>query len=189
MNANSLDNARFVRLGGFAVLLISAWSLVAAYSIHAGLPTNLVHLPFEEQINASFWMTERFQFFTESSREAVIRPYLQDTRGEWRLASIWPQFQASNAFGLSRAPRIQIKEEGLLLMNWSSASFRACKDDPATCLKQAPILIQATNTYPLRTLCGNVGFVAQAPVPFTWLNSAHVPLMPSKILAMHVSCP
>src|ERR1700761_1323892 len=186
--SDNLETNRVRNLGAFTCVLTLAWTVLVIYVLHAHLPTNLVQLPFENSMHIRVWASQRWNFFTESPREAVIVPYVKHNDGNWYLESKWPNFAPSNLFGLRRLAPEQTLEAALLTIDWPLQRFKSCDQDPTVCLKYFPTAASVVNDFPVRTLCGNVGFVSQPHVPLTWTLRGETPVMPSEILKLDVRC-
>lgn len=186
--SNDREANRARKLGVFTCVLTLAWTVLIIYVLHAHLPTNLVQLPFENGMHIRSWASQRWNFFTESPREAIVVPYVKHNDGNWYLESKWPNFTPSNLFGLRRLAPEQSLEAALLMVDWPLQRFKSCEQDPRVCLKSLPTVGSVVNDFPVRTLCGNVGFVSQAHVPLTWTLKGETPVMPSEILKLEVRC-
>lgn len=57
--------------------------------------------------------------------------------------------------------------------NWTD-----CDEEPATCIEQLPARAKLVNYSPAPTLCGQVGFAQQGPLP--WAVSGGTEIMPSR---------
>ncbi|WP_075007689.1 SdpA family antimicrobial peptide system protein [Stigmatella aurantiaca] len=177
-------------LGLAALALILCWTTVTVYALHAALPHNPIHLPFEDQANIRMVLPEGWAFFTRDPRSDRMLPYIRGPGGQWTWASQTPNFQLQNSFGLDRAARAQGVELGLLLDEARDAGRQDCEDDPLACLEQAPVGQKLSNRSPRPTLCGQVGLVFQKAVPWAWSRSAQERrvTMPSKVLRLDVEC-
>src|SRR5665213_797503 len=101
-------------LGVVSLALGTFWLAAISYVLHAAFPFNAVKLPDEKDINAKLWSPQGWKFFTRSPREDWLLPYRQTASG-WQSASLGPNGRLDAYMGISRAPRAQGIEMGLLL--------------------------------------------------------------------------
>jgi len=162
---------------------------LGTYIVHAAFPFNAVHLPAETSVQARLWSPQGWRFFTRNAREERIMLFTRSSDGHWRPADIGPNISIKGWFGFSRAPRAQGIEYGGLLyglrskQDWSKCDIAPIED----CLERAPVDAATYNATPEPTLCGTVGFVRQAPVPWAWSTEGNK-FMPSRVLKMYVKC-
>lgn len=175
---------------GAAVLSIAAlWSLLAFYAVDASLPSNVVHLPFENVVNARTLVPQGWGFFTRSPREPDLEPYVLDgASGEWEVLSRAPHSEMRNVFGLRRASKAQRVELALVRSGVPKDAWVDCDGDPFDCLDVAATEGPITNGSPNVTICGTVGLVSQEPVPWAWAQSDREVEMPSRIARVEVNC-
>lgn len=178
------------RLGLLALGLLLGWSTVTMYALHAALPYNPIRLPFEDRLDMRLILPEGWAFFTRDPREDRMQPYLRGADGQWSTASMTPNFQPKNFFGIDRAARAQGVEMGLLLEAARQVERSACEEEPQVCLGRATVGRTLRNISPSPSLCGQVGIVFQRAVPWAWSRSSQgKPItMPSKILRLDVEC-
>ncbi len=177
------------RVLGVASLVLGAfWVTVMGYVLHATFPFNPVKLPDEAGVNARLWSPQGWKFFTRSPREDWLLPFRRADDG-WQRASLGPNARFDAYFGISRAPRAQGIEIGLLLHDVEKGMWDKCTDDPVRCLERSPIKRTLRNKTPQPTLCGLIGFALQEQVPWAWAYSrATPPRMPSRIAKFEVKC-
>lgn len=175
--------------GAAALLLAMFWVAVAFYALHMMLPYNAVALPAEDDVKARIWAPQGWKFFTRNPREDWLIPFVREAGGKWRLASVGPNGTASAFFGLSRVPRAQGIEMGLLLYKLPSEVWGACERDPRVCLEKSPIKMTLHNRLPDATLCGIIGMVRQRQIPWAWDSRGVAPKnMPSRVAKFEVKC-
>lgn len=175
------------RLGVFAVGIAGLWAVLALYVVHAALPYNPLRLPYAHALRTQVWAPEGWAFFTRNPREP--RPFLYRLDGAtWASASLGPHARASNAFGMNRRARAQGVELGLLLEGVPSRSWKRCEEAPLGCLDAAPAAARVANRSPRPSLCGTIGVVRQAPVPWAWARAPKPVVMPSNVIRLEVSC-
>ncbi|WP_353563168.1 SdpA family antimicrobial peptide system protein [Longimonas sp.] len=134
-------------------------------------------------------MPQGFAFFTRDPREPRIHLYTSND-GEWKSASLGPYSRPSNFFGLDRKPRTQLTEYALLLHRAGAilGEWDSCETFPGSCLRQVSVADTLENTTPDPTLCGDIGFVRQEPVPWAWSQNKDEIDMPSEVLKLKILC-
>jgi len=178
------------RVFGLAALVVGAfWTCVAVYVLHTMIPFNPVALPKEGDVQARLWAPQGWKFFTRNPREDWLLPFARHSDGTWESASLGPNGRLDAYLGISRKPRAQGIEIGLLLYEVPKAMWDACNGDPTTCLEHSPIKATLRNRSPNPTLCGIVGFVQQRQTPWAWDARGVAPeYMPSRITKFEVRC-
>ena len=185
---SNLQKTRGVKgLGALSIALGAFASVIVTYSVHAGMTHNPISLPFEQKVNAQMWIPEGWKFFTRNPREERVAMLVQKD-GQWINGSRTPNANPSNAFGLDRLGRAQGLEVALLLENVPSEAWSACKGDTTSCLQNTAPTIHRTNISPNPSLCGQVGFVSQKPVPWAWANQGLHVEMPANVIRMDIQC-
>ena len=165
------------------------WTVLCVYVVHANLPFNAVHLPFEHRLDVQAWAPEGWAFFTKSPRDDRLFLYRR-IGGRWLNISLGPDSRASNLFGLSRRARAQGVEAGLMQVNLSSTiKWTDCATQSVdSCLEAGSPAATVRNLSPQPTLCGEVAFVHQPPVPWAWLSLRKPVQMPARILILRSRC-
>jgi antimicrobial peptide system SdpA family protein len=187
MTGVAIETQQLQKLGVFVVLLASFVVIFCCYAIHASLPFNTIRLPFETWAHIRFFAPEGFGFFTRNPREERMLLFTKRDNG-WVSASVGPNGDVRNLFGLNRAPRAQGFESSLLFSKVPMKVLVGCEETPKVCLSQSSTPIQTTNAYPHATLCGSVGIVVQKPIPWAWSLSETPIIMPSKFVILNVKC-
>lgn len=159
------------------------WGIFAVYAIHDALPANPIRLPFEGAVNVRAIAPQGWAFFTRDPREPDIEVFSADDG--WRRL-LEPNNGAYALWGASRKARGQRLELGMLSTEISR--WTRCRGVPQACLDRAPTTQRLANTYPIPTLCGELGFVKAPPVPWAWSGSGESIHMPSKISRVRVTC-
>lgn len=176
-------------LGAAVAAIAALWLLIAVYAIDAALPSNVVHLPFENAFNARRLVPQGWGFFTRSPREADLEPYaLDEATGEWTRVSRAPHSEPRNVFGLRRASKGQRIELALVRSTVPKEAWSDCEGDPFDCLDGSETSGPVANTSPGPTVCGIVGLVSQEPVPWAWARSDAGVEMPSRVARVEVTC-
>jgi antimicrobial peptide system SdpA family protein len=188
MTATAEDTTRLRLLGVVLLGLAAFWLAAISYVLHAAFPFNVLSLPIEEDIDARLWSPQGWKFFTRSPREDWLLPYRKTTKG-WQSALLGPNGRLDAYAGISRAPRAQGIEMGLLLYKLPRGMWDKCTRDPVICLRNSPIKATLKNKTPNPTLCGMVGFVYQEQTPWAWAYSGVSPAhMPSRVAKFEVKC-
>jgi antimicrobial peptide system SdpA family protein len=184
MNTESTER----QLGAWVLLVGLGLGLPALYSVHAALPPNAIQLPFADRIEARKWAPQGWAFFTRDPREPDVIAYLPSISGSWRRDASGPQAQVAYAFGWSRRLRAKGVEMGRLLTVLRPSDWRECHAEPPLCFGSLPVQSRLRNSSPIPSLCGDVAFVQQEPVPWAWFTSGVQVTMPSKVIRVKVSC-
>lgn len=176
-------------LGAAVTSIAALWLLLAFYAVDAALPSNVVHLPFENVVQARTLVPQGWGFFTRSPREADLEPYvLDEASGDWADVSRAPHSEARNVFGLRRASKAQRIELALVRSGVPKEAWSDCEGDPFDCLDTSEASGPITNGSPGPSICGTVGLVSQEPVPWAWARSGRDIDMPSRVARVEVNC-
>ncbi|MBG6137752.1 SdpA family antimicrobial peptide system protein [Longispora fulva] len=160
--------------------------LLVAYVLHAALPASPLHLPGPDTTTVRDLVPQGWAFFTKSPRGKDALVYRHDDDGTWHDLGPGPLAQPKHLMGLDRAPRAQGTEVALLLARVSPDAWRDCDRAPSACLSEATAATTVANGSNLRTVCGDVGLVTQAAVPWAWRDLATT--MPSRVARVRVTC-
>ena len=172
-----------------AIMLTALWLSVSAYVLHSMFPFNAVALPAESDIRVRLWAPQGWKFFTRNPREDWLLPFSRSSGGSWQSASLGPNGRLDAYFGISRRPRAQGIEIGLLLFKVPKAAWDECDHEPTVCLERSPIKATLRNRSPRPTMCGMVGFVQQKQTPWAWEAKGATPKhMPSRVAKFEVKC-
>ncbi len=184
----SEQRARLLGLLTFALILF--WAVFGAYAVHASLPSNALHLPYEKSFHLRFWFPQHWSFFTSEPREVEsVQFFRRSSESKWELVSTGPHFTFSDAYGLIRRGWAQGMEAADLMDKLQDVQPLTCHDEIASCLAQVQIASHIDNDYPKRTLCGDITFVSSKPVPWTWMAKGEATHMPAKLTRARVECP
>jgi antimicrobial peptide system SdpA family protein len=177
-------------LGAFVFVVGTMWAVLIGYVVHVQLPTNVIVLPFEQELHlaAVVFAPEGWAFFTKNPREPVLIPYTMDTAGMWRSAAVGAYDDPPHLFGASRSPRAQGVEMGLLSSQISPTAWGTCDERIETCLARAASWFVAGNPSPQPTLCGKVALVRQEPLPWAWASARAETTMPSTFVLVDSRC-
>jgi antimicrobial peptide system SdpA family protein len=113
--------------------------------------------------------------------------YTRDESGAWQLALLSPHSEFRNLLGFARASRAQGVEMGLLTGTLKKDDWHECRSSVTECLDREPALTVA-NASLAPSLCGDVGLIRQAPVPWAWSKSGRDITMPGTVVRLEVSC-
>ena len=173
-----------VRWAGAAVLfLVIGWSVAVAYSFHSAFPHNPVALPGEGALHLHVWLPEGWGFFTRDPREDALRPYQESEKGEWEPIE---SGKGPGFLGFGRRARAQGFELNTLIRQVPADSWHPCERTPTACIETGDVSVKLQNVATSPTVCGNVAFVMQEPVPWAWRASEVV--MPSRYVRVSVQC-
>ncbi|MFN0140901.1 MAG: SdpA family antimicrobial peptide system protein [Pyrinomonadaceae bacterium] len=186
MQNESNINPRIITLVYIAIW--GLWIIVFWWSVRAALPYNPIRLPFGERIVQQL-IPQGWKFFTRNPREEDLTVVARNGDNEWVDVVRGPNGSVQNVFGLKRDSRAQGIELGLLTSAVPKDRWGECKQQPSSCLNvETTPSIVAENTMPNPTLCGDLGFVLQEPIPWAWSRARKPVIMPSKVLKMNVLC-
>jgi antimicrobial peptide system SdpA family protein len=173
-------------LGAVTLLFATFSAIFAIYALHSALPANAIDLPFERAARVRDWFPEGWAFFTAPAQREVSLPFRR-VGGEWVSANAGPNASAKNAFGLTRAARVQGLELQVLVEQAVPDDWKQCDEANASCFDTAPVR-QVINRMHKPTLCGEVVISEQKPVPWAWSKLKKPFSMPAKVLRMEIKC-
>lgn len=177
------------RLGIQLVGMVAVAVVLAMYAIPSALPFNPAQLPGRKAIQPQLWVPEGWKFFTRDPREERLFAMRRES-GVWMTAGLGPNSRPANLFGLDRRSRAQGTESALILERIPKRRWQDCQGSPTQGLDGMAATDTIVNASPRPTICGDVGFVLQKPVPWAWAESAvRKPIvMPSRIVRVYVIC-
>ncbi len=187
MSKNSRDESQAQLMGLVTLVLMSAWGGLAVCTLHASMAFNPVALPMTRMLRSDLILPQGWKFFTKDPQVAQMR-LLEMRDGSWHSADLGPNAEPSNGFGVSKKPRAQGAEAGLLTYHLPSAAWRECTDAPIDCLDRMQTAYRLESPSPTPTLCGTIGFVVQKPVPWGWTSVKTPFVMPARVAKVEVSC-
>lgn len=182
------ESRRLSRAGAAFLLSVTGAALLGVYSAHPALPHNPIRLPFAERLEITVLVPQGWKFFTRDPREERILVFRRDSGAKWRSASLGRIAEPAHLFGISRTPRAQGVELGLLVVRMSAHDWQACSLRPEECLGSAPLARSLRNLSPNPTLCGEVGIALQKPIPWAWSRADEEVIMPSQVVRLEVQC-
>lgn len=172
--------------GAFTILAFTFWGVVTTYAIHGGMRPNPITLPLEDVNLARTLLPEGWGFFTKNAEEENPFFYAH-VGGEWVPAIQESPYSPRYLLGANRTGRYRGVEMGLITAAVGKKDWSDCNTDPLSCVGTLTPLVIG----PIRdrgTLCGELGLVQQAPVPWAWARSPRPVVMPSKVARVIVSC-
>ncbi len=177
------------RLGAVALALLVAGAALAGFVVHAQMPANAVSLPFEESARTPVRqvLPQGWAMFTRNPRERDVLAFVRGTDRRWRNGLRAPHSQPHNAFGFNRASRTQGVEIATMTTRLKAEQWQECRRDIPACLERAAP-VPMDNPSPDPTLCGDVGFAGQVPVPWAWSGSDRAISMPALVVRLVVPC-
>lgn len=188
LDASDRSRPAAARLVAVAALLCLVTLVPAVYIFHAALPYNPVQLPGGRSVGLRVIAPQGWKFFTRDPREERLLVRVPDGAGGW-TSDVTPTNSAPrNLFGALRSSRAQPSEMSELLLRAPEEAWVACTEDPDVCLAAFAPPLALTNPDATPTLCGDVGFVLQPPVPWAWARRLGAVTLDSKVLRAEVSC-
>jgi antimicrobial peptide system SdpA family protein len=180
----SIRHAR--ALGLLTLALAAAWVVAAAYSAHAALRFNPLHLPAENPEATLLVAPQGWAFFTRNAQTEWTHAWVHGESG-WHPTGTADD-RTRYAYGADRTFRARSAELERLLVRVPAAAWSPCRRDPSACLDEhdAPVRLVSDEHHP--TLCGDVGIVRREPVPFAWARAKEPVTMPSKIARVRIEC-
>jgi antimicrobial peptide system SdpA family protein len=187
-NASVRSRRVAAHLVAVAALLCLVTLVPAVYVFHAALPYNPVQLPGGRSAELRVIAPQGWKFFTRDPREERLLVRVPDGAGGW-TSDVTPTNSApQNLFGALRSARAQPSEMSELLLRVPETEWVACTADPNVCLAAFTRPLVLNNPDPTPTLCGDVGFVMQPPIPWAWARRLGAVILNSKVLRTQVSC-
>ncbi|HLU46334.1 MAG TPA: SdpA family antimicrobial peptide system protein [Natronosporangium sp.] len=177
------------RLGRIVVAIVTFWTLLGFYIVHAQLPSNTMELPGQEALRLRIQqvLPQGWAFFTRSPREGQLVTWAPTDDGSWEQSLYGPHSEPRNVFGLNRRSRAQAVEVGLFSTMIPDDAWQDCEHgDIPRCLPDAKV-VPVVNPSPQPLLCGPVGLSAQPPVPWAWAHSSDT-RMPATVVRLEVRC-
>jgi antimicrobial peptide system SdpA family protein len=175
------------------ILVLSAlWAVVAVYSVHAVLPTNVLELPFEGSLArpANALLPQGWAFFTKSPRDPILTAYEFDARGRaYRI----PEITASdvrNLFGVNRRGRAIGTELALLLDLVPPDQWVECGSTSGDCVAGVRVgdPPRVASPVPGPRLCGEVVLAEESVVPYAYRELVDQRLRVDRAAHLFVEC-
>ncbi|WP_338553838.1 SdpA family antimicrobial peptide system protein [Paenibacillus sp. KS-LC4] len=162
------------------------WIYIFAASILAAMPTTaLSSLSDGNSLKIITWFPQGWGFFSKDPKEPQLRIV---NMSDGNLAPLWPNNIPKNLFGIQRLGRSQGIEGGYLISKIPESSRIPCTTDPYSCLQESEPTLEILNDNPSPTICGDVGFTFQEPVPWAWSSSEQPIEMPSEVVRVNIQC-
>lgn len=171
-------------------IITTLFTIFLYFIISSSIISALPHNPLSEKVgNNSFYsilLPQQWGFFSKNPRDESY--YVYDLVME-KSAVTWPNNKIENYLGLARSGRAQGTEMGLITLGISEENWTDCNEDPRQCLGETKALADVIkNKTPNPTICGDIGFIRQQPVPWAWSKNADDINMSSKIVRVNISC-
>lgn len=169
-----------------ALAMASAWGVVGIYSLRTALPDNPIKLPFESRKQMRTFLPQGWAFFTRAAQEPR-QLILRREGGDWvsaQEASAAP----SELFGIRRRARARGVEMALIVARLPRSSWHECDGGVEACLDDLSADLTIHNDTPNPSLCGDMAFVQQRPVPWAWQRRNRTIDMPAKIARVRLAC-
>jgi antimicrobial peptide system SdpA family protein len=173
-------------MGVLLSMIVLAATVLGVYAIHEATPTNPIALPGEDRASMVKIFPQGWKFFTRDPRTADPVP-LRRVGEAWLPYDTLVTQSATNFFGASRQGRAIGPELTWVLASAKDADWQACRESPSACLDRMPVKTIKTSL-PHPQLCGSVGIVSQAPVPWAWASTGRPVVMPSSVLRLEIRC-
>jgi antimicrobial peptide system SdpA family protein len=174
--------AEMIWIGSWAAALV-----LAGFTVFSFMPYNTIKIP--EPIQIKIWQLapEGWGFFTKSPRDPEMLVYhIQKTQPQ--LINIASTFSLEYAFGLNRDGRSQgIEIDQIISELQIPKLWLPCKHDLKNCVQKAPSH-RVSNTSHIKTICGDIAFVEQKPVPWAWKRLPRDVVMPMRVAHVEVLC-
>ncbi|MCM3269767.1 SdpA family antimicrobial peptide system protein [Paenibacillus elgii] len=182
----SIEIDKYTRLGIIFLSVSLVWVYIFAAAIHSVMPVNAItQIPFANKLKIVTWFPQGWGFFSKNPREPQFKVVNISNEA---VAVAWPNNIPENFFGLKRFGRSQGIEAGYLVSKIPETHKKDCTENPYSCLKESEASVEIENQTSLPTLCGDIGFVFQEPVPWAWSGNRENIEMPSKVMRVTVKC-
>ncbi|RLL39809.1 SdpA family antimicrobial peptide system protein [Oceanobacillus piezotolerans] len=124
-------------------------------------------------------------FFSKNPRDQLFNVHVLEDSNK---TIVWPNNLPRNAFGLIRTGRAQGIEAGALFSQIDSEQRDTCDGDIKNCLKDLNVSQKIINQDKNPSLCGNIGFSFQEPVPWAWGKYYSQNDMEAEVIKVEVQC-
>ncbi len=178
---------RDVGLGSAAMLIGLSWTLLLVYVLHAAMPFNPIGLPGEASLGVRSLLPQGWRFFTKDPQELRLLYYLLTASG-WESAMLAPHAAPRNSFGLDRRSRAQGVEAASLANLARPSDWSSCHQSFHECVAALRPVLEVRNLAPNPTLCGEIAFSRQSPLPWACSKRAAHSVMPSQLVRLRALC-
>jgi antimicrobial peptide system SdpA family protein len=187
------DTASKTTTGPRLIVALSAlWAVIALYSVHAVLPTNVLELPFRQSVAEPVHhvLPQGWAFFTKSPRDPILTAYEFDAQGRPRRVPEISSPDHRNLFGVNRRGRAIGTELAHLLDAVPSDRWVECEPADDQCLTRlrtgAPYRV--VSPVPGPRLCGEVVFAIETVVPYSYRNLVDQRLVVERAAYLSIDC-
>jgi antimicrobial peptide system SdpA family protein len=184
---DDFSDERLGRIGIVCALGTALVIVIVLLSSISGGDAPVLSLPADIRNVVVDAAPQGWQFFTKDPQSANIVPF-RDDGGHWVSAQLRGALHLGTLFGFDRVDREQGIEIGVLSTKIPADAWLPCKVAPAQCLAKIPVEVSLVDAMPHPSLCGDLGLANQAPLPWAWARLVPVPVMPSTIVRVMVSC-
>ncbi|MFY0526553.1 SdpA family antimicrobial peptide system protein [Archangium gephyra] len=175
-------------LGLSVVLTFTVTLILGVYTVYAALPYNTIQLPHSQGSPIRTVLPQGWKFFTRNPTEPQLGLRLQTSSGNWVDGSLGQNASPRQLFGIRRDSRAQPSEAEALLRDVPASRWTDCEGPPERCLEASAPVAAVSNPVRDATLCGEVGFILQKPVPWAWARMLGDVVMPSRVVRLEVQC-
>lgn len=183
------------RLGLTAIALGVFVALFSGYVVYAAFPGRSSGLPINNGAGRALntILPQGWAFFTADPRATAYLPYREGADSTWQPITAGPLAKADNAFGFDRSPRVQDQQVESVVAGVQSRLWHICQAGLALasvqlCFQQDKVGINATNPWPIRALCGQVGIVAAQPVVWSRARQGPPTFQATRVLIVDLRC-
>jgi antimicrobial peptide system SdpA family protein len=185
--------ARRTTTGPRLIVALSAlWAVVAVYSVHAVLPTNVLELPFRRSVAEPVHavLPQGWAFFTKSPRDPILTAYEFDEQGRPRRVPEISSPDHRNLFGINRRGRAIGTELAHLLDAVPPERWIACEPAGDQCVSRARAgsPYRVVSPVPGPRLCGEVVFAVESVVPYAYRNLVEDRLVVDQAAYLDIDC-
>jgi antimicrobial peptide system SdpA family protein len=173
--------------GAMTLASFLVMAALSAYAVQSARPYNAVQLPFARKIAMVLVLPQGWKFFTRDARESQQTMQVRVREGRWADASGGPNAEPAHLFGASREGRAQAIEISELLAAAGHVTFAPCTGAVTSCLEAATPAARVQNVSARPSLCGSIGVVHRAPIPWAWARGG-AKEMPTTVVRLEVSC-
>lgn len=188
------DSARR-RLGLVGIALALLVALFSAYVVYAAFPGRSSGVPIDNGAGRALntVVPQGWAFFTADPGATVYVPYREGADYTWASIAAGPLAKAGNAFGFDRSPRVQDQQvasfvAGLQPRFWHTCSAGLALADVQLCFQQDHVGVYASNPWPIRAICGQVGIVEAHPVAWSRARRGPPTFQAMRVVIVKVRC-
>ena len=187
------DTAGKTTTGPRLIVTLSAlWLVVALYSVHAVLPTNVLDLPFRQSVVEPVHavLPQGWAFFTKSPRDPILTAYEFDEQGQAHRVPEISSPDYRNLFGVNRRGRAIGTELAHLLDMVPPDRWVECQPADDQCLSglRTNSPYRLASPVPGPRLCGEVVFAIETVVPYAYRDLVEQRLVVDRAAYLLIGC-